>query len=85
MIDNSGVAAHIALPGVHGVFSLLKRWLLGTHQGAISRKYLQSYLSEFEFRFNRRTSQAPTHIFHTLMEGVVRDGYWTYDGIVGKA
>jgi transposase-like protein len=84
VIDGSGEAAHIALPGVHRVFSLLKRWLLGTHQGAISRKYLQSYLSEYEFRFNRRTSKARTHIFQRLMEGVVRDGFWTYDGIVGR-
>jgi transposase-like protein len=43
------------LPRVHRVVSLLKRWLLGTHQGAVSRAHLDYYLDEFTFRFNRRT------------------------------
>ncbi len=84
VIDGGGVEAHVVLPGVHRVFSLLKRWMLGTHQGAISRKHLQRYLSEFEFRFNRRTSHAPTHLFQRLMEGVVRDGHCPYAKIVGR-
>jgi len=45
------------LPRVHRVISLLKRWLLGTHQGAVSRKHLDYYLDEFTFRFNRRRSK----------------------------
>ena len=45
------------LPRVHRVVSLLKRWLLGTHQGAVSRTHLDYYLDEFAFRFNRRTSR----------------------------
>ena len=40
----------------HLLASLLKRWLLGTHQGAIDHKNLPYYLDEFTFRFNRRTS-----------------------------
>jgi transposase-like protein len=83
-VDASGEEAHVLLPAVHRVFSLLKRWMLCTHQGAISRKHLQRYLSEFEFRFNRRSSHAPTHLFQRLMEGVVRDGHCPYKGIVGK-
>ncbi len=59
VVDGSGLEAHVVLPSVHQVFSLLKRWMLGIHQGAVSRKHLQRYLSEFEFRFNRRTSHAP--------------------------
>ncbi len=43
------------LPRVHRVASLLKRWLLGTHQGAVGGKYLDDYLDEFTFRFNRST------------------------------
>jgi len=43
------------LPRVHRVVSLLKRWLLGTHQGAVSHAHLDYYLDEFTFRFNRRT------------------------------
>jgi transposase-like protein len=44
------------LPRVHRVISLLKRWLMGTHQGAIANEHLDDYLNEFVFRFNRRTS-----------------------------
>src|SRR5260370_15527006 len=44
------------LPRVHRVASLLKRWLLGTHQGPISHQHLVYYLDELTFRFNRRTS-----------------------------
>jgi ISXO2 transposase-like protein len=42
------------MPRVHQVISLLKRWLMGTHQGAVSHKHLDYYLDEFTFRFNRR-------------------------------
>lgn len=56
------------LPGVHRVFSLLKRWLLGTHQGGVSPKHLQSYLDEFTFRFNRRKSSHVGKLFHRLAE-----------------
>src|SRR6516225_9454963 len=45
------------LPRVHLVASLLKRWLLGTHQGAVNRDHLAYYLDEFTFRFNRRRSR----------------------------
>lgn len=55
-IKKSGKQAHEILPRVHKVVSLFKRWLLGTHQGSISHEHLSSYLNEFVFRFNRRTS-----------------------------
>jgi transposase-like protein len=45
------------LPRVHQVVSLLKRWLLGTHQGGVSPQHLDYYLDEFTFRFNRRHSR----------------------------
>ena len=32
--------AHVLMPGVHRVAALLKRWLLGTHQGAVSNRHL---------------------------------------------
>jgi transposase-like protein len=57
-ISGSGKLAHQLFPGVHRVFSLLQRLLLGTYQGAVSRHHLQKYLDEFEFRFNRRESQS---------------------------
>ena len=84
VVDGSGLEAHVVLPSVHRVFSLLKRWMLGTHRGAISRKRLQRCPSEFEFRFNRRASRVPTHLFQRLMDGVARDGHRSYATLVGK-
>jgi transposase-like protein len=49
------------LPRVHLIFSLLKRWILGTHQGSVSVKHLAGYLEEFTFRFNRRRARRITH------------------------
>ncbi len=57
-----------ATPSVHLVASLLKRWLLGTHQGAISHENLKYYLDEFTFRFNRRTSKSRGKLFYRLIE-----------------
>jgi transposase-like protein len=56
------------LPGVHRVASLAKRWLLGTHQGSVDEAHLQSYLDEFVFRFNRRTSRSRGLVFYRLLE-----------------
>jgi transposase-like protein len=61
-----------ALPHVHLVISLLKRWLLGTHKGAISREHLGFYLDEFVFRFNRRKSRSRGKLFQRLIEQGVR-------------
>ncbi len=62
---------HRAMPGVHRVASLLKRWLLGTHQGAVSAKHLDYYLDEFTFRFNRRSSRARGLLFYRLLQQAV--------------
>jgi transposase-like protein len=59
------------LPRVHLVASLLKRWLLGTHQGAVSFAYLEYYLDEFTFRFNRRRSRLRGQLFQRLLEQAV--------------
>jgi len=56
------------LPRVHLVVSLLKRWLLGTHQGAVSFEHLDYYLDEFCFRFNRRTSRSRGMLFYRLLQ-----------------
>lgn len=58
--------AHELLPRVHLVASLLKRWLLGTHQGAVSPAHLDYYLDEFTFRFNRRRSRHRGKLFFRL-------------------
>ena len=59
------------LPHVHLVISLLKRWLLGTHQGAVSHKHLDYYLDEFTFRFNRRKSANRGKLFFRLVQQAV--------------
>jgi hypothetical protein len=56
------------LPAVHRVASLIKRWLLGTHQGAIDTEHLPAYINEFVFRFNRRTSRSRGMIFYRLLQ-----------------
>ena len=56
------------MPRVHQVVSLLKRWLMGTHHGAISHDHLDYYLDEFTFRFNRRTSQYRGKLFYRLVQ-----------------
>ncbi len=56
------------LPRVHRVVSLLKRWLLGTHQGAVSRVHLDYYLDEYTFRFNRRRSRHRGKLFFRLVQ-----------------
>lgn len=63
--------AHASLPCVHRVASLIKRWLLGTHQGAVSREHLDYYLDEFTFRFNRRSSRSRGKLFFRLIEQAV--------------
>src|SRR5215469_2111617 len=60
------------LPRVHRVISLLKRWLLGTHQGAIGQDHLDDYLNEFTFRFNRRTSASRGKLFYGLAQQAVQ-------------
>jgi len=57
-ITASGDPAHVLMPRVHLVASLLDRWWLGIHQGAIRPIQLEYYLDEFTFRFNRRKSKA---------------------------
>jgi transposase-like protein len=77
------------MPRVHRVISLLKRWLLGTHQGAVSHKHLDYYLDEFTFRFNRRRSRSRGKLFYRLAQQAVAVGPVPYDKIVhptpGKA
>jgi transposase-like protein len=70
------------LPRVHLVASLLKRWLLGTHQGAISREHLDYYLDEFTFRFNRRNSRSRGKLFLRLAEQAVAVGPAPYKSMV---
>ena len=56
------------LPAVHRVAPLIKRWLLGTHQGSVDTAHLTSYLNEFVFRFNRRRSRSRGMVFYRVLE-----------------
>jgi len=66
--------AHELMPRVHRVASLLKRWIMGTHQGAVSHEHLGYYLDEFTFRFNRRTSQHRGKLFYRLLQNAMQTG-----------
>jgi transposase-like protein/predicted RNA-binding Zn-ribbon protein involved in translation (DUF1610 family) len=72
ILSSSGDPAHVLMPGVHRIAALLKRWLLGTYQGSVSSKYLDYYLDEYTFRFNRRSAQARGLLFYRLVEQAVQ-------------
>ena len=74
-------AEHL-LPRVHRVASLLKRWLLGTHQGAIAHEHLDDYLDEFTFRFNRRTSASRGKLFYRLAQQAVQVEPAPFDSLI---
>jgi transposase-like protein len=67
---------------VHLVASLLKRWLLGTHQGAVSHEHLSYYLDEYTFRFNRRTSKHRGMLFMRILENAVAIESVSYKNMV---
>ena len=76
--------AHVTMPGVHRVASLLKRWLLGTHQGSVGSKQLDYYLDEYTFRFNRRAAKSRGLLFYRLLEQAVATDPVTYQEITRK-
>ncbi len=83
-LSASGSPAHVVLPGVHRIASLLKRWLIGTHQGAVSGKHLDYYLDEYTFRFNRRKSNARGLLFYRLLQQAVISAPLPYKKIVRR-
>ena len=85
VISDGRDPAHEVMPRVHTVASLLKRWLIGTHQGGIQHQQLDYYLDEFTFRFNRRRSQARGLLFHRLAQQAVAVGPAPYHTIIGAA
>lgn len=78
----SDVPAHVSMVGVHRVAALIKRWVLGTHQGAVQPAHLDAYLDEFVFRFNRRASRSRGLLFYRLLEQAVVTDPLTYRGVV---
>jgi len=73
------------LPMIHLIVSnLMKRWLLGTHKGAVLPRHLPAYLNEFTFRFNRRYWRGPA--FHRALGLVIHAEKWPeYDTLYSVA
>jgi transposase-like protein/predicted RNA-binding Zn-ribbon protein involved in translation (DUF1610 family) len=65
--DEADVGGNM-LPMAHQVASLLKRWLIGTYQGAVQPSHLDYYLDEYTFRFNRRTCRSRGKLFYRLVQ-----------------
>lgn len=82
VLKRSRASASNLLPRVHRVASLLKRWILGTHQGAVSPEHLDGYLDEYTFRFNRRTSRSRGKLFYRLLQNAVVVGPTPYKDII---
>ena len=80
----SDVAAHVSMAGVHRVASLIERWILGTHHGAVQPEHLDAYLDEFVFRFNRRTSSSRGMLFYRLLQQAVVTDPVTYEDVERK-
>jgi hypothetical protein len=57
------------------------RWVLGTHHGSVQPAHLDSYLDEFVFRFNRRTSTSRGMLFYRLMQQAVVTPPVTYKSV----
>jgi transposase-like protein len=84
VMAGSSTPAHASMPAVHRVASLVKRWLLGTHHGAVQPDQLDYYLDEFVFRFNRRSSRSRGMLFYRLLEQAVQTEPVTYQDIAGR-
>lgn len=67
----SELQAHEVLPAAHRVFSLVKRWMMGTLQGSVSPEHVQAYFDEWAFRFNRRHSRSRGLLFYRLLSQAV--------------
>jgi len=76
--------ASTLMPRVHRIAGLVKRLLLGTHQGAVAPQYLPYYLDEYTFRFNRRNSKSRGKLFFRLMQQAASTSPKTYDSLVGR-
>ena len=71
VVDLNADLGNNQLKLVNRIASLLKRWLLGTHQGAVQHSHLEYYLDEYTFRFNRRTSKSRGLLFYRLISQAI--------------
>jgi transposase-like protein len=84
VITGSDKSAVELLPRVHHIIGLFKKWLHGTHQGAIAREHLDYYLDEYTFRFNRRTSRYRGKLFYRLLQNAVAIEPAPYESLIKK-
>jgi transposase-like protein len=84
-LEGPAKTASQLMPHVHQVASLLKRWLLGTHHGAVTHEHLDYYLDEFTFRFNRRHSRSRGKLFYRLVQQAVAVPPAPYESLVKYA
>lgn len=77
--DEKNLMPHVLL-----LASLLKRWLLGTHQGAVQEEHIQAYLDEYVFRFNRRTAAKRGLLFYRLLENAMQTSPTTYKDLINQ-
>jgi len=82
-ISKQGDPAHVVMPHVHRIASLLQRWYLGTYQGSIQSAHLDYYLDEFTFRFNRRQSRSRGLLFYRLVEQALQTDPVPYRSLRG--
>jgi len=83
-IKSSTVDPDELLPRINLVTALLKRWLLGTHHGRLDLKHMDSYLEEFVFRFNRRTSKVRGLLFQRVIENSFKTAPAPYKKIISR-
>jgi hypothetical protein len=84
VLSDTGNPAHVSMSGVHRIASLLKRWLMSTHQGSVSGKHLDYYLDEYTFRFKRRKSRSRGMLFYRLLEQSVVASPLPYQKIIQR-
>jgi hypothetical protein len=83
--DLRGRPKYSKMPRVDWVAERLKRWLVGTHAGAVSEAQLSYYLDEFTFRFNARRCKDPGKLFERLLQQAVTTERIPYRGVVARS
>ena len=72
------------LPHAHLAISLIKRWILGTYQGSVDEAHLQTYLEEYTFRFNRKSSHNRGWLFYRMVQGAMSTVPHPYEDLIRK-
>lgn len=75
------VQVHLAR--IHRVFSLVKRVVMGAHQGSFTPRHIQSYLDEYCFRFDGRGKAGNLGMLKELVHASVTTKavpYWRSSG-----